>query len=114
MRQTDRCNIENVLNIAKNLNDPSTMLQRVAIVISEQRHLTLNFQPIQCARAPARSRTAFPSGAKAEQLTVCAIVDEGRKLEEERLRKEEGPQKRKHSHPAETSTLPYRLFVRHV
>ncbi len=57
MRQTDRRTADTVLNIAMNAMEPSRMLQRVAIVISEQKTVNtilMNLQPIQCASAPAR------------------------------------------------------------
>ncbi len=80
------------------------MLQRVAIVISEQKTVNtflMNLQPIQYASAPARSKTSLPSGAAAEHLTFGAMLDGRRKIEEEKLRKEEEKQKRKVNHPAE-------------
>ncbi len=92
MRQTDRRTAETVLNIARNVKEASRMLQRVAIVISEQKTVNtilMNLQPIQCASAPARSKTSLPSGAPAEHLTFSAMLHERRKIEEEKLRKEE-------------------------
>ncbi len=50
MRQTDRRTTGKVLNIARNVKGPSRMLQRVAIVISEQKTVNtilMNLQPIQ-------------------------------------------------------------------
>ncbi len=61
----------------------------------------MNLQSIQCARAPARSKTSLPSGAPAEHLTFGAMLDERRKIEEEKLRKEEEKQKYKVNHLAE-------------
>ncbi len=82
------------------------MLQRVDIVISEQKtvnSILMNLQPIQCASPPARSKMSLPSGAPAEHLTFGAMLDERRKTEEEKLRKEEEKQKRKVNQPAEKS-----------
>ncbi len=67
------------------------MLQRVAIVISQQKTVNtilMNLQPIQCASAPARSQTSLISGAPAEHLTFGAMLDERRKIEEGKMRKE--------------------------
>ncbi len=82
------------------------MLQRVAIVISEHKTVNtilMNLQPIQCVIAPDRSKTSLPSGAPAEHLTFGAMLEERRKIEEEKLRKEEEKQKRKVNNPAEKS-----------
>ncbi len=106
MRQTDRRTAETVLYNAKSVKEPSGMLQRVAIVISEQKTantILMNLQPIQCAIAPARSKTSWPSWAPAENLSFGAMLEERRKIEEEKLRKEEEKQKRKVNHPAEKS-----------
>ncbi len=80
------------------------MLQRVAIGISEQKTVNtilMNSQPIHCASAPARSKTSLPSGAPAEHLTFGAMLDERRKIEEEKLRKDVEKQKLKVDHLAE-------------
>ncbi len=100
MRQTDRRTADTVLNIVRNVNEPSRMLQRVAIVILEEKlAMMMNLQPIQCASAPPRSNTSLPSGAPAERLTFGAMLGDRRKVEEERLRKEEEKQKRKVNPP---------------
>ncbi len=78
------------------------MLQRVAIVILEQKTfntILMNLQPIECASAPARSKTSLQSGAPAERLTFCTTLDKRRRIEQEKLRKEEEKQKRKDNHP---------------
>ncbi len=101
MRHTDRRTAETVLNIAKSVKEPSRMLQRVAVDISEQKTvntLLMNLQPIQCAIAPARLITSLPSGAPEDHLTFCAVLEERRKIEEEKLRKEEEKQKCKVNH----------------
>ncbi len=62
MRQTDGRTADTVLNIASNVKEPLRMLQRVAIVISEQKTVNtilMNLQPIQCAKAPARSKSRY-------------------------------------------------------
>ncbi len=44
---------------------------------------------------------SMASGAPAEHLTVGAMLDESRKIKEEKLRKEDEKKKRKVNHPAE-------------
>ncbi len=71
------------------------MLQR-AIVISEQKTVNtilMNLRAIQCASAQV------PSGAPAGNLTFGPMLDERRKVGDEKLRKEEEKQKRKVNHP---------------
>ncbi len=80
------------------------MLQRVAIVISEQKTsntILMNLQPIQCAIAQSRSKTSLPSRAPAEHLNFGAMLEGRWKIEEEKLRKQEEKQKSKVNHPAE-------------
>ncbi len=91
MRQTDRRTAHTVLNIATIVKEPSRMLQRVAIVVFEGKTVNtilMNLQPIQCAIALARSKTSLPSGAPAEHLTFSAMLEERRKIEQEKQRKE--------------------------
>ncbi len=86
MRLTDRHTADTVLNIPKSVEEPPRMLQRVAIVISEQKTDTtifMNLRTIQCAIAPARSKTSLLSGAPTEQLTFYAMLEERRNIEEE-------------------------------
>ncbi len=95
---------------ARILKNPSRMLQRVAIVISEQKTVNailMNLQPIQWASAPALSRTSLPSGAPVEHLNVGAILDERWKVQEEK-------QKRKDNHPTEKSKTTAKNSVPHV
>ncbi len=57
MRQTDRCTAENVLNIVREVKDHSRMLQRVSIVMYEQKTINsilMNLHPVQSVTAPAR------------------------------------------------------------
>ncbi len=63
----------------------------------------MHLQPIQCAIAPARSKTSLPSWGSAEHLSFGAILEERQKIQEEKLRKEEEKKKRKGNHPAEKS-----------
>ncbi len=51
-----------------------------------------------------------PSGT----LTFCAILEERRKIEEEKLPKEEEKEKRKVNHPAEKSKTKANKSVPHV
>ncbi len=44
--------------------------------------------------APVRTRTLLPSGAPAEHLTLGQLLAERRKIEDEKLRKEEEQQRR--------------------
>ncbi len=84
MRDTDGSTADTVLNIAESVKERSRKLQRVAIVISEQKTVNtilMNLQPIQCAIAPARSNTLLPSGVPAEHLTFGAVIEERRKIE---------------------------------
>ncbi len=60
MPQTDRRTAENVLNIVREEKDPSRMLQRVSIVMSEQKtikSILMNLHPVQSVAAPDRTRT---------------------------------------------------------
>ncbi len=98
MRETDRGIAENVLNIVREVKDPSRMLQRCSIVMSEQKTINgilMNLHPVQSVTAPVRTRTSFPSGAPAEHLTLWQMLAERRKIEAEKLRKEEEQQKGK-------------------
>ncbi len=66
------------------------MMKQVSMVISKRKtvdSILINLQPIQRASAQARTRPSFPSGAGAENLTVGAMFDERRKIEEEIMRK---------------------------
>ncbi len=92
MRQTDRRTAEKVLNIVREVIDPSRMLQRVSIVTSEQKtvkSILMNLHPVQSMTAPVRTRTSLPSGAPAEHLTLGQMLSERRKIEDEKVRKEE-------------------------
>ncbi len=97
MRQRERRTAENVLNIVREVKDPSRMLQRVSIVMSEQttiNSILMNLRPVQSVTAPVRTRTSLPSGAPAEHLTLGQMLAERRQIEDEKLRKEEEQQKR--------------------
>ncbi len=83
MRQTDRRTAEKRLNIVWEVKDPSRILQRVSIVVSEQKTINsilMNFHPVQSVTAPVRTRTSLPSGAPAEHLTLGQMLPERRKL----------------------------------
>ncbi len=57
MRQTDRRTAGNVLNIVREVKDLSRMLQRVSIVMSEQKTINsilMNLHPVQSVTAPVR------------------------------------------------------------
>ncbi len=94
MRQTDRRTADTVMNIARNVMEPSRMLQRVAIVISEQKTVNTIFMTSPCA--------------------FSARLEERRKLEDEKLRKEDEKQKRKVSHSAEKSKTRTKNSLPHV
>ncbi len=114
MRQSDRRTADTVLNIAKSVKEPSRMLQRVAIVISEHKTVTPfdEFEADSVRNRPSSVEESLPSGAQAEQLTFGAMLKERRKIEEEKLRKEEEKQKGKVNHPAEKSkTRPKNPFL---
>ncbi len=53
----------------------------------------MNLRAVQSARAPVGTRTSLPSGAPAEHLTLGQMLAERRKIEDEKLRKEEEQQK---------------------
>ncbi len=75
----------------------------------------MNLQPIQSAIAQARSKTSLPSGAPADHLTFGAMLEERRKIEAEKLRKEEEKvENAKVNHPAEKSKTKARKSVPHV
>ncbi len=74
----------------------------------------MNLQPIQCAIAPARSKTSFSSGAPEEHLTFGAMLGERRKIEEEKLRKEEEKQKHEVYPRAEKSKKRAKKSVPHL
>ncbi len=74
----------------------------------------MNLEPILCASAPARVKTSLPSEAPIEHLTFGAMLDELRKIEEEKLRKEEEKPKRKDNHPAEKSKKRAKKSIPHV
>ncbi len=57
---------------------------------------------------------ALQSGAPAEFFTFDAMLDECRKIEEQKLCKEEEKQKRKVNHPAEKSKKRAKKSVPHV
>ncbi len=63
---------------------------------------------------PSSGEDALPSGAPTEHLTLGAMLDELRNLEEEQLRKEDEKQKRKVNHPAEKSKKRAKNSVAHV
>ncbi len=52
-----------------------------------------NLHPVQSVTAPVRTRTSLPSGALAERLTLGQMLAERRKIEDEKLRKEDEQQK---------------------
>ncbi len=54
----------------------------------------MNLHPVQSLTAPVRTRTSLPSGAPAENFTLTPMLSERRKMEDEKLRKEEEQQKR--------------------
>ncbi len=65
--------------------------------MSEQKTINsilMNLHPVQSVTAPVRTRTSLPFGAPAEHLTVGQILAERRKIEDEKLRKEEEQQTR--------------------
>ncbi len=67
--------------------DPQECCNELPSSISEQKTVNtilMNLQPILCASAPARSKTSLLSGAPAEHLTFGAMLDERRKIEEEK------------------------------
>ncbi len=59
-------------------------------------------------------KTSVPPEIPAEHLTFGAMLEERRKIEEEKLRKEEEKQKRKVNHPAEKSKTKAKKSVPHV
>ncbi len=65
-------------------------------------------------KPPSSVQASLPSGAPSEHLTFGAMLDERRKIEEEKLRKEEEKQKRKVNHPAEESKKMAKNSVPHV
>ncbi len=78
MRQTDIRSADTVLNISRNVKENARMLQRVPIVISEQKTVNtilMNLQPIQFASALSRSETSLSFGAPVEHLTFGAMLD---------------------------------------
>ncbi len=65
--------------------------------MSEQKtikSIVMNLHPVQSVMAPVRTRTSLPYGAPAEHLTLAQMLAERRKIEDEKLRKEEEQQKR--------------------
>ncbi len=64
----------------------------------------MNFHPVWSASVPDRNRTALPSGAPAEHLTVGEMLAERRKVDEELLPKEEKRKTWKGHRLAEQST----------
>ncbi len=61
--------------------------------MSEQKTINsilMNLHPVQSVTASVRTRTPLPSGAPAEHLTLGQMLAERRKIEDEKLRKEEG------------------------
>ncbi len=115
MRQTDRRTADTVLNIVR--NDKGAFKNAVT---SCDRHfgrklaIMMNLQSIQCASAPPQSNTSLPSGAPAELLTFGAMLGDRRKVQEEKLRKEEEKQKRKVNSPAEKLKTRTKKSVPHV
>ncbi len=60
--------------------------------MSEQKTINsnlMNLHPVQSVAAPVRARTSLTSGAAAEHLTLGQMLAERRKIEDEKLRKEE-------------------------
>ncbi len=98
MRQSDEGTAAEILNIARNVQNASRMVQRITTVIKNQKtanSILMNLHPVRSAGVPDRKRTSLPSGAPAEHLTVGQMLAERRKIDEEKLRKEEEQQKRK-------------------
>ncbi len=65
--------------------------------MTEQRTINsilMNLHPVQSVTAPVRTRTSLPSGAPAEHFTLGQMLAERRKIEDEKLRKEEEQQRR--------------------
>ncbi len=56
--------------------------------------ISMNLHPVQSVTAPVRTRNSVQSGAPAEHLTLGQMLAERRKIEDEKLRKEEEQQKR--------------------
>ncbi len=86
MRRKDRRTAENVLNVLRKVKDPSRMLQRVSIVMPEQKtfnSILMILHPVQSVTAPVRTRTSLPSGDPAEHLTLGQLLAERRKIEDE-------------------------------
>ncbi len=98
MRQTDRRTAENVLNIVREVKDPSRMLQRLSIVMSEQNTINSIFNEfascsVRDGSGPNKNFIAIRSSSGAPYPRTNA----GRapkKLKMKKLRKEEEQQKR--------------------
>ncbi len=104
IRRSDEDTAVEILNIARNVQNASRMVQRVATVIKNQKtvnNILMDLHPVRSASIPVRKRTSLPSGASAEHLTVGEMLAELRKIDEEKLRKEEEQQKRKDHRLAE-------------
>ncbi len=104
MRQSDEDTAAEILNIARNVQNASRMVQRITTVIKNQKtvnSILMNLHPVRSVSVPDRKRTSLPSGAPTEHLTVGEMLAERRKIDEEKLRKEEEQQKRKDHRLAE-------------
>ncbi len=79
MLRTDRRTAGNVINIVRDVKGPSRVLQRVSIVMSEQKTIkstSMNLHPVQSVTAPVRTRPSLSSGAPAEHLTIAQMLAE--------------------------------------
>ncbi len=113
MRQADRRTADTVLNVARNGKEPSRILQRVAIVISEQKQLTPFW--LICSRSSAQApqigrRRHCPSGTSRFRCDARRAPKNRRG----KLRKGEEKQKHKVNHPAEKSKKRAKKSVPHV
>ncbi len=97
MRQTDRRTAEKRSKYCPGSKRSLKNAATSSIVMSEQttiNSISMNLGPVQSITAPVRTRTSLPSGAPAEHLTLGQMLVERRKIEDEKLRKEEEQQKR--------------------
>ncbi len=96
--QSDEDAAVEILNIARNVQNASRMVERVATVIKNQKtdnSILMDLHTVRSASVPVRRGTSLPSEAPEEHLTVGEMLTERRKIDEEKLRKKEEQQKRK-------------------
>ncbi len=85
IRQSDEDTPAKILNIARNVQDASRMVQRVANIIKNQKtvmRILVDLHHVRSASVPVRKRTSLPSGAPAEHLKVGKMLAEWRKIGE--------------------------------